>query len=84
MFDEQYRELKTSLHKRVLDEVDLESLNRLDENLARDQVIQIVREMLQREKTPLALTERERLGIEILAGDNDEGLCHHSRNGGCE
>src|SRR5437773_9468670 len=66
MFDEQYRELKTSLHKRVLDEVDLESLNRLDENLAREQVIQIVREMLQREKTPLALAERERLGIEII------------------
>jgi pilus assembly protein CpaF len=66
MFDEQYRELKTSLHKRVLDEVDLESLNRLDENIARDQVTQIVREMLQREKTPLALAERERLGVEIL------------------
>ena len=66
MFDEQYRELKTSLHKRVLDEVDLESLNRLDEDMARDQVTQIVREMLQREKTPLALAEREKLGVEIL------------------
>jgi pilus assembly protein CpaF len=66
MFDEQYRELKTILHKRVLDEVDLESLNRLDENIARDQVTQIVREMLQREKTPLALAEREKLGVEIL------------------
>lgn len=66
MFDEQYRELKTSLHKRVLDEVDLESLNRLSEDIARAEVTQIVREMLQREKTPLALAERERLGVEIL------------------
>lgn len=65
MFDEQYRELKTSVHKKVLDEVDLESLNRLDEEIAREQVAQVVREMLQREKTPLALAERERLGREI-------------------
>jgi pilus assembly protein CpaF len=65
VFDEQYRELKTSVHKKVLDEVDLESLNRLDEEIAREQVAQVVREMLQREKTPLALAERERLGREI-------------------
>ena len=66
MFDTEYRELKTSLHTKVLNEVDLESLNRLDDEVAREHVSQIVRDMLQREKTPLALAERERLGREII------------------
>ena len=36
MFDAEYRELKTKLHTRVLNEVDLESLNRLAEEDARE------------------------------------------------
>ncbi|HXG92288.1 MAG TPA: CpaF family protein [Blastocatellia bacterium] len=66
MFDAEYRELKTSLHTRVINEVDLETLNRLNDEAAREQVSQIVRELLQREKTPLSLAEREQLVREIL------------------
>jgi len=66
VFDAEYRELKTRLHTKVLDDVDLESLNRLSEDVAREQVMQLIKDMLQREKTPLALTERQKLVAEIL------------------
>jgi pilus assembly protein CpaF len=66
MFDAEYRELRTKLHTKVLNEVDLESLNRLGEEAAREQISQLAREMLQRENTPLALSEREQIVREIL------------------
>ncbi|MFY9556138.1 MAG: CpaF family protein [Blastocatellia bacterium] len=66
MFDAEYRELKTRLHTKILDEVDLESLNRLTDEVAREHVTQLLRDMLQREKTPLALAERQKLVAEIL------------------
>jgi len=66
MFDAEYRELKTKLHTKVLNEVQLESLYRLGEDSAREQISQIIRDMLQRENTPLALAEREKIALEIL------------------
>jgi pilus assembly protein CpaF len=66
MFDAQYRELKTKLHTKVLNEIQLESLYRLGEEAAREQIGQLIREMLQRENTPLALAEREQMAREIL------------------
>ncbi len=66
MFDEEYRILKTKLHTKLLNEVQLENLYRLGEENARDQISQLIREMLQRENTPLALVERENMTREIL------------------
>ena len=66
MFDAEYRELKTKLHTKVLNEVQLENLYRLGEENARDQIAQLIREMLQRENTPLALAEREKITREII------------------
>src|SRR6185436_15684064 len=66
MFDAEYRELKTKLHTKVLNEVQLENLYRLGEENAREQITQIIRDMLQRENTPLALLEREKMSREIL------------------
>jgi pilus assembly protein CpaF len=66
MFDLEYRELKTKLHTKVLNEVHLENLYRLGEEHAREQIGQLIREMLQRENTPLALAEREKIAREIL------------------
>ena len=57
----QFRELKASLHSKVLNEVDLENLNKMSETAAREQVSDLVRELLEREKTPLARAEREQL-----------------------
>ena len=66
MFDNEYRELKTKLHTKVLNEVQLENLYRLGEESAREQISNLIREMLQRESTPLALVEREKMAREIL------------------
>jgi len=66
MFDDAYHELKASLHSKVINEIDLESLNRLREDVAREQLRRVILEILQREKTPLTLTEREQIVTEIL------------------
>src|SRR5438552_6941579 len=61
-----YRRIKSRLHTRLLEEIDLESLNRLSEDIARERVRDAIREMLNREKTPLTLPEREQMVIEIV------------------
>lgn len=64
--DQEYIDLKGTLHSKVINEIDLESLNRLQEDAARDQLRDITLDLLQREKTPLTMTEREQLVTEIL------------------
>ncbi|HSF17905.1 MAG TPA: CpaF family protein [Vicinamibacteria bacterium] len=64
--DKRIRELKNLLHRRVLNEVDLESLDRLSEKAAREQVSFRIRDLLEKENTPLALAEREQVVREIL------------------
>lgn len=66
MIDRQYLDLKGTLHAKVINEIDLESLNRLQEETAREQLSRATIDILQREKTPLTMTERERLVTEIL------------------
>src|SRR5512137_631615 len=66
MRDAEYLELKDSLHAKVINEIDLESLNRLKEDNAREQLRRVIFEILQRDKTPLTLSEREQIVIEIL------------------
>jgi pilus assembly protein CpaF len=61
-----YRRIQASLHSRLLEQIDIESLNRLSEDVARDRVKQAVREMLSQEKTPLTLPEREQMVVEIV------------------
>ncbi|MFB3068474.1 MAG: CpaF family protein [Acidobacteriota bacterium] len=62
----EYGELKSKLHTRLLEEIDLDSLTRLDEKTARERVSQFILEIVEREKTPLALSERAQLIREIL------------------
>src|SRR5512140_1937138 len=64
--------LKAALHSRVVRETDLESLNRLNPDVAREQIQAMVRDLLNRESTPLAHSEREQLVREIL----DEVFAH--------
>jgi pilus assembly protein CpaF len=61
-----YQELRTKLHTQVLEKMDLESLNRLREDVARERVREAIRDLLQRERTPLALAEREQMAREIM------------------
>ena len=62
----QYDQLKLRLHGRVLEEVDLDSLNRLDQETARDRIVNFLHGIIEHEKAPLAAPERERLIGEIL------------------
>src|SRR5437867_5162605 len=61
-----YKTLKTKLHAQVLEEMDLETVNRLSESVARERVGGALRDMLTRERTPLASAEREKLAVEVL------------------
>src|SRR6266545_4957835 len=66
MLDDALTELKSTLHGKLINEIDLEGLNRLDERTARERVGDLIRDMLIRDKTPLALYEREQITREIL------------------
>src|SRR5689334_15642557 len=61
-----YKELKIKLHTQILGDIDLESVNRLSDGVARERVGMALRDMLNRERTPLASAERECLLKEIL------------------
>ena len=61
-----YRNVKSKLHTQLLEEIDLESLNRLSEGVARERVGVVIRDMLHRQRTPLASMEREQIVVEIL------------------
>ena len=54
------------MHSEVLEEVDLESVNRLDEKTGRDRLRPMIRELIRKESTPLTHPEREQLVGEIL------------------
>jgi pilus assembly protein CpaF len=59
-------ELKSKLHVQILEDIDLETLNRLSEGVARERVGLAIRDMLVRERTPLASAEREGIVEEVL------------------
>src|SRR5678815_981783 len=61
-----YRELKAKMHGQILEEMDLESLNRLQEPVARLRVDEAIRELLHRDRTPLTSGEREQMAGEIV------------------
>ena len=61
-----FQQLKRRLHSEVLEEVDLESVNRLDEKTGRDRLRPMIRELIRKESTPLTHPEREQLVGEIL------------------
>src|SRR5262245_48659174 len=61
-----YREMKAKVHSQILEDIDLESLNRLREDVARVRVTEAIRDVLRRDRTPLAHAERERMVGEIV------------------
>jgi pilus assembly protein CpaF len=61
-----YRTIKTTLHKKILEEIDLENLHRVDEETVRRETRRLIRSTLDREKTPLTHAEREQISDEIL------------------
>ncbi len=60
------RRVKQLVHRRVLDEIDLESLDRMNREVALQETRRIIRRTLDQENAPLTSAERERVTQEIL------------------
>jgi pilus assembly protein CpaF len=61
-----YGQIKNTLHRKILEEIDLENLHRVDETTIRRETRRLILNTLEREKAPLTFTEREKVSEEIL------------------
>jgi pilus assembly protein CpaF len=61
-----YQELKSSLHRDLLNRIDLEKLTALQDGRARQQILGIIQDLVTGLNTPLSSVERERLSREVL------------------
>ena len=62
----EFQQVKSDLHKKILDRLDLEKLGRGASDTVRGEVLSIIRNAISSEAVPLSFTERERLSREIL------------------
>jgi len=62
----EYQQVKSDLHRKILDRLDLEKLGRATGDAARDEVLVLIRNSVNSEAVPLSFAERERLAREIL------------------
>src|SRR5215467_727668 len=60
------QQVKADLHRKVLDRLDLEKLGKTSGDSARDEVLVVIRAVVNGEAVPLSFAERERLSREIL------------------
>ncbi len=61
-----YQQVKSDLHRKIIDRLNLERLGRTPSQTARDEVLNIVRNSMSSEAIPLTFTERECMAREIL------------------
>src|SRR5437879_7803617 len=61
-----YQQVKSDLHRKILDRLDLEKLGKTSGDSARDEVLVVIRSAVNAEVVPLSFAERERLSREIL------------------
>ena len=61
-----YQELKTEIHRDLLNKVDLEKVATVRDDRTRRQVFAVVQELVSNLKTPLSGPEKERLSLEVL------------------
>jgi pilus assembly protein CpaF len=62
----EYQQVKSDLHRKILDRLDLEKLGRKNGDTAREEVLLLIRNAVNNEIIPLSFAERERLSREIL------------------
>jgi pilus assembly protein CpaF len=62
----EYQELKFTLHKKLLDRINLEALSSMASERVRAEVRTAVASLIEAEKTPLSLVEKDRVIEEIL------------------
>jgi pilus assembly protein CpaF len=61
-----YQELKTTLHRDLLNKIDLEKLAYVQDSRARAQILGIIQELVTTLNVPLSSIERDRLSREVL------------------
>src|SRR5512132_227850 len=61
-----YQQVKSDLHRKILDRLNLEKLGRTNSETAREEVLVFIRSSVNSEAVPLSFAERERLAREIL------------------
>jgi pilus assembly protein CpaF len=61
-----FQQVKADLHRKILDRLDLEKLGKTSGDSARDEVLVVIRSVVNGEAVPLSFAERERLSREIL------------------
>src|SRR5580700_4919988 len=62
----EYQELKFAIHRKLLDRINLEALSSLASERARAEIRFAVAKLVEEERTPLSLTEKERVIEEVL------------------
>jgi pilus assembly protein CpaF len=62
----EYQQVKSDLHRKILDRLNLEKLGRTPSETAREEVLILIRNSVNSEAVPLSFAERERLAREIL------------------
>jgi len=62
----EYQELKFTLHRKLLDRINLEALSSMEGERVRAQVRASVAQLVDQEKTPLSLVEKDRIIEEVL------------------
>jgi pilus assembly protein CpaF len=62
----EYQQVKSDLHRKILDRLDLEKLGKASGDTAREEVLTLIRNSVNSEAVPLSFAERERLSREIL------------------
>jgi pilus assembly protein CpaF len=62
----EYQELKFTLHRKLLDQINLDALASIDNERIRDEVRQAVRAIVQNEPAPLTASEKMQISEEVL------------------
>src|SRR5438309_7919985 len=61
-----YQELKSSLHRDLLNKIDVEKVATMRDERTRSQALAVIQDLVANLKTPLSGRERERLALEVL------------------
>src|SRR6266478_1909101 len=62
----EYQELKFALHRKLLDRINLEALSSVASERVRNEVRMAVARLVEEEKAPLSITEKDRVIEEVL------------------
>src|SRR5438046_10185664 len=72
-----YQELKSSVHRDLLNKIDVEKVATMRDERTRSQALAVIQDLVANLQTPLSGRERERLSLEVL--DEVFGLARWTR-----